>query len=167
LRILKALGLLALVAGALGVTWASARYLGPSLSHISSSSKSPTRSQDQVIDVSLLIDFGNGTRLWFNNTTVPDNYNFYNVTYHVANGNLFASWSDLYSSHFVDEILGFGCVPGSAGCGGYWSLWVWDGVNSCWSYSSVGVDWLKVSTVGTIAWYYNNYDFSGFLGRCP
>jgi len=175
---LKVLGLLILVIAAIGATWMSARYLGPNLSHVSTGSRSSTNStgstgstgttgsQIHTVKVSLLLDFGNRTRLWFNDTAMPDNSNFYNVTYKIANGDVLASWSDQYSAHFVYKILGFGCVTTVTGCTGYWSLWVWNAAGGCWNFSSVGVDWLRVSNVGMVAWYFNYYDLSSFTGRC-
>ncbi len=115
----------------------------------------------------MLIDFGNGTRLWFNGTRVPITDNFYNVTYEDVKGGLSSTpYGYPLDAHFVYKIIGYGCNSGDLGCKGYWSLWVWNGTVGCWAYSTVGVDLLKVSEVAMMAWYFTNTDQNSFTGSC-
>jgi hypothetical protein len=150
----------------LGVLWGLADYFGPNLLNIPGSSHSSGSGlSDQ--SVTLLIDFGNGTRLWFNNTEVPSSDNFYNVTYNDVNGNLQAVWDGYpLNAHLVSKIMGYGCSVTAAGCNGYWSLWLWNGSKSCWHYSEVGADLLKVSGETMAAWYFTSSDPPSFPGNC-
>ncbi len=156
----------------LGTIWAGAYYLGPSLLTTSKGPESTTHPPDgnQTDSASteianVVVDFGNGTRFWLN-TTVPRDWNYYNITYKVTSGDLSAKWFDYpIQSHFVYKIMGFGCDPDQIGCNGYWSLWIWNSSQSCWAYSNQGADWLTVSDVHAIAWYFD-YDTGSFAGRC-
>ncbi len=167
----KLLGLLALVLVILAVGWVGSHYFGPKVLNLPShggqdnSRKNNNSTSTPTVDVNALIDFGNGTKLWFNHTVAPLGYDYYNVTYKVANGNVVAVWSDSLKSYFVYKIMGVGCDAGDFSCG-YWSLWVWNDAKLCWDYSSLGVSWLKVSDFKMIAWYFNHYDTSSFPGRC-
>ena len=157
----------------LGISWVGAYYLAPSLLKTSNGPDGKTHPSNgnqtesgSIESADVLVDFGNGTRLWFN-TTVPHDWNYYNVIYKVTGGDISARWFGYpIQSHSIYKILGFGCDPDRIGCDGYWSLWVWNSSQSCWAYSNQGVDWLTVSDVRAIAWYFNNYDTSSFPTRC-
>jgi hypothetical protein len=150
----------------LSIFWGLAEYFGPSLLNIPGFNDSSGKGSSSE-NVSLLIDFGNGTRLWFNNTKVPSSDNFYNVTYGDVSGNLEAVWDGYpLNAHLVYKIMGYGCSATSANCNGYWSLWLWNGSKSCWSYSEVGADLAKVSDVAMAAWYFTNSNPSSFPSNC-
>ncbi len=168
-------GLTALALSLLAISWAGSQYFGQRLTPHSTGSgpnnsgknNNSTTITPTSAKVSVLISFGDGRRVWFNDTVVPITYNYYNVTYKIANGDIVARWSSAYNAHFVYEILGVGCVPGDINCAGYWSLWIWNEPGSCWDYSTVGVDLLQVSTVGRVAWHFLHYDGSNqFQGKC-
>lgn len=103
------------------------------------------------VSVSLLIDYGNGTLEWHNRTTVPSNWNFFNVTNLDTNGNIASIFFASFGSHFVYIINGIGC-PTVFNCDRSWSLWVLDG--ACWTLPSVGVDQIPVSQGATAAWFF-------------
>jgi len=147
----------------LGGTWAISWYFG--LEQRSTRPSIDTRGSST--QASVLIDFGNGTSLWYNKTGVPVNYNYYNLTYEVTNHKLVAVWSPYLQSSFVFKILGVGCNAGDYSCGKgqYWSLWVWNTTNDCWQQSDEGVDRIEVSTTRMIAWYFTD-EPSSFKMRC-
>src|SRR5439155_3848963 len=73
----------------LGLFWGLAEYFGPRLLNIPSGSNDSSGSQGTAnMNVTLLIDFGNGTKLWFNDTKVARTDNFYTVTYNDVRGDL-------------------------------------------------------------------------------
>jgi hypothetical protein len=152
----------------LSLLWGLAEYFGPSFLNLpSGSNDSPGSQGTPNRNVSLLIDFGNGTRMWFNDTNVPSTDNFYTVTYNDVSGNLVAVWNGYpLSAHLIYKIMGYGCGSTSTGCSGYWSLWLWKASRSCWSYSEVGADLLKVSDLTVVAWYFTNSDPPSFPGNC-
>ncbi len=172
---LRVVILLAVAITVLGASWIGAQYFGSRLFNIRTTSKGQDNSVNHdnstshvaTVMVGVLASFGNGTRIWYNNTSVPDTWNFYNVTYFVTKGDVVASWNEGYRAHFVNKILGVGCVQSDIGCPGYWSLWVWNEAGSCWDYSAFGVDLLQVSTVKMVAWHFLYHDGSDpFKGRC-
>ena len=170
------MGVIALAVIVIGSLATMAWYYGPSLTGGFSTTRKvvtpstgggSTTHQNNSEMVSVLLNFGNGTRVWYNDTTVPSNYDFYNVTYQVTNGNVVADWDDLQKSEFVFEIMGYGCHRDQYFCGGYWSLWVWNQDNGCWNYSIVGISSLKVSQFRMIAWVFAVGDTGTINGRCP
>ena len=152
----------------LGVFWGLAEYFGPRLLNIPSGSNDSSGSQGTAnMNVTLLIDFGNGTKLWFNDTKVARTDNFYTVTYNDVRGNLEAVWNGYpINAHLVYKIMGYGCGSTSPGCNGYWSLWVWNASIGCWSYSEVGADLVSVQGVTMVAWYFADNDPHSFPGNC-
>ncbi len=168
------MSLLVLAALVLGVSWTGAHYFGPSLFRASNGPdcKTSQSSSNQTLSATgemanVLVDFGNGTRIWFN-TTVPHDWNYYNITDKITEGDMSSRWfGGTICAHFIYKILGFGCSPGQIGCSGYWSLWVWNETGSCWDYSIEGVDLLNLSTVRKVAWHFYHYDGSNpFEGPC-
>lgn len=169
---LKLGGLILTVVVVVIAGWADLQYFGPRFFKTSSTSQnnhpSPRSSNNTATpNARILVDFGNGTRLWFNETGVPLSWNYYNLTYQVTRGDMVAVWNGFpLNSHYVFSILGFGCQQGQFSCGGgYWSLWTWNQGSSCWAYSPLGIDRMKISDTPMIGWYWKT---SGSLKpECP
>lgn len=104
-----------------------------------------------VFTVNTLLNFGNGTSKWFNDTHVPLGWNFYDLTVYVANGNVESTWSSDYHSHFIIGIDGIG----SSGAN-YWALWQFCNNDRAWLYSYVGADEIALSNNQTLAWYFES-----------
>ncbi|MER3601440.1 MAG: hypothetical protein C4339_01850 [Nitrososphaerota archaeon] len=105
------------------------------------------------ISVSLLIDYGNGTRAWFNGTSVSLGASFYDLTLLITGGNVNASWYPQYGSHFVLAINGVG-APGNPFTkkGWYWISWVFTGGR--WQMQPVGPDLFLLDDGMIVAWKY-------------
>lgn len=165
------LGLIA-ASSLLVTSWVVAQYIGPEIvgvattpTHTNCTENSQQSSSKAVVN--LLIDFGNGTRLWFNNTSVPISDNFYTVTGQDVHGNLGAEWYGYpLCAHFVHEILGRGCNDQAGSCRSYWSLWIWNTGKDCWKYSAAGADLVTVSSNSMVAWYFTNSDPDSFPQHC-
>jgi len=99
----------------------------------------------------MLFNYGNGTLVWVNNTSLPSNANFFNVTTLVTKGNLGAVFFASFGSHFVYSINGVGCPASNIFCDQAWGFWTLDGV--CWDLPFVGVDEVSVSQATTVAWF--------------
>jgi hypothetical protein len=106
------------------------------------------------VSVNVLFNYGNGTSIWINNTSVPSNANFYNVTTLVTGGNIGAVFFSSFGSHFVYSINGVGCPASNIFCDQAWGFWTLDGI--CWDLPFVGVDQVTVSQARTVAWFLNN-----------
>jgi hypothetical protein len=82
-----------------------------------------------------------------------------------------------FSLTYVQRQPGFVCrvggAPASASCGNtppgdaYWGLFWSDGKSGSWSYSSVGIDSLKVPAGGFIGWRWQNSNARTNPGRAP
>lgn len=96
----------------------------------------------------ILVDFGNGSRIWYNDTLVQPGWNMYTETVVLTHGDLQAVWYPQYGEHFVSAIDG---VSNSQTL--YWFLWTYNATAS-WQPASVGADELPVYNGSTFAWTY-------------
>ncbi len=110
-----------------------------------------TSTSQTTTTVNLLLNYGNGTLVWYNQTVVPSNWNFFNVTNLVTSGNIGSVFFASFGSHFIYSINKVGCPASNIFCDLAWGLWTLDGI--CWDEAQVGVDQLFVSQVKTVAWF--------------
>jgi hypothetical protein len=103
--------------------------------------------------VHLLIDFGNGTLRWHNDTSIQPGWNGYVASLIVLKGNVQATWYPQYGEHFVTGIDG---VRGTASTS--WFVWEFEGGG--WTASQTGADQLQITNGTTIAWTLCAYDSS-------
>ncbi len=96
----------------------------------------------------ILIDFGNGTRLWYNDTMVQPGWDMYVETVVLSHGDLQAQWYPEFQEHLVSSIDG---VPNSPTMS--WFLWTYNATAS-WQASQVGADLLPVYNGSVLAWTY-------------
>jgi hypothetical protein len=120
--------------------------LVPTLGHATATSSGPS-----AISVNFLLNYGNGTLVWYNQTSVPTSWNFFNVTELITKGNLGAVFFASFGSHFVYSINGVGCPASNIFCDEAWGFWTLDGI--CWDLPFVGVDVIPVTQAMTVAWY--------------
>ncbi len=99
-----------------------------------------------LIQNSVLIDFGNGTRIWYNNTSAQPGWNFFVETVVLMRGNVAARWYPQYESHFVTGIGGVANTQTK-----YWVLWTYNKTAS-WQMAQVGADQLVVFNKSSYAW---------------
>ena len=96
----------------------------------------------------ILIDFGNGTRFWYNDTQVQPGWNMYVETVVLSHGDLQAQWYPDYQEHLVTGIDGVSDSQTMS-----WFLWTYNETAS-WQTSQVGADLLPVYNGSVIAWTY-------------
>lgn len=101
---------------------------------------------------SVLFDYGNGTRTWFNNTAIEAGWNLYIETVVLAKGHVAAQWYPQYSAHFVTGIAGVSNTNTK-----YWFLWSYNKTAS-WQVSQVGADSILVTSGSVYAWTYCGSD---------
>jgi hypothetical protein len=101
-----------------------------------------------VYAANILIDFGNGTRHWYNNTEVQPGWNVYTSTVVLTHGNLQAQWYPAYQEHFISGVDG---VSNSKTMS--WFLWAHNDTAS-WQVAQVGADDLPVYNGSVFAWTY-------------
>ncbi len=103
-------------------------------------------------DVRMLLNFGNGTLRWYNDSTAQPGWNGYVTTLVLLKGDVQAVWYPAGSfgpgtqgEHFVTGLSG---VPQTSSR--YWGVWQFSGGG--WSYSQTGADLLQVHNGTTFAW---------------
>jgi hypothetical protein len=125
---------------ALGTLWN--QYLALA----SASETSPAR-----YSVSMLLEFGNGTRRSFADQMIQPGWNAYMATLVMLNGSVQATWYPGYQEHYVTAIDG---VP--SGRTTAWFVWSLNGAN--WELAPTGADAVQVHNGTTFAWTLCGYD---------
>jgi hypothetical protein len=95
---------------------------------------------------SVLFDFGNGSKVWFNNTRVPIGWNLYNATIYLTHGRLNATYYSQYGEHFVTGIEGIQNNQAKS-----WLIWTYNSTSS-WQQAQVGADQLGIYNSSVYAW---------------
>ncbi len=108
------------------------------------------------VEVDTFINYGNSTAKWFNDSTVPPGWNFYNLTIFLANGNVEATWYPIFQEHLINAINGV-----KSDTNFYWSLWTFCQKDQAWALSNVGADDITLSNDQRLAWYFISYTGSG------
>ncbi len=132
--------------GALSTLWS--RYL----------TLSGNGSGSYVYSARMLVDFGNGTRHWFNDTQIQPGWNAYVATVVLLGGRVQASWYPQYQEHFVEGLDGV-----ASGQSNSW--FVWEYGKGGWQLSQTGADPIQVFNGTAFAWTLCGYD-SNFNPTC-
>ncbi|MBI3859809.1 MAG: hypothetical protein HY296_06210 [Thaumarchaeota archaeon] len=94
----------------------------------------------------LFIDYGNGTKIWYNNTKIEPGWNLYVLTQIITNGHMNATYYPQYGSHFVTAIYNIANTRNE-----YWLLWTYNSTSS-WRMAQVGPDQLQIYNGSVYAW---------------
>jgi len=132
---------LALLAGTVGAVNTSLPIYAQASSQLSGLWSSYLKLKPQsakVYSADILLNFGNGTRHWYNNTQVQPGWNLYTATVVLTGGNMQAAWYPSFGEHLVNSIEG---VSGTATT--YWLIWSYNST-ACWQQSDLGADLLPV-----------------------
>lgn len=115
-----------------------------------------------LYSANLVIDFGNGTKTWYNGTAAQPGWNLYILSLVVTAGKMDAQWYPQYGEHFVTGVEG---VANSPSLNRGWFFWSYN-ATAKWQNPPVGADDLNVYNGSTFAWTYCNYDSSSFAPLC-
>jgi hypothetical protein len=94
----------------------------------------------------VLFDFGNGTRVWYNDTAIQPGWNFYVESVILTKGGLAAQWYPQYGEHLVTGIQGVMNTQTK-----YWFLWTYSAASS-WQPAQAGADQLIALNGSIYAW---------------
>ncbi len=111
-----------------------------------------------VYGVHLLVDFGNGTRTWYNDTSVQPGWNGYVASLVLLKGSVQADWYPQYGEHFVTGIDGTLATSTS-------SWFFWQASGGKWTLAQTGADGVQMYNGTSIAWTLCGYD-ANFLPTC-
>jgi hypothetical protein len=100
------------------------------------------------ITVNIGVDYGNGTRTYYNDTQAFTGESVLTVTKQVANVETATSSLGTYVSG----------INGLKAQGNYgWTYWPWNSTGRTWDFAPVGADaYLIVANESTFMWYYQN-----------
>ncbi|MBI3859661.1 MAG: hypothetical protein HY296_05405 [Thaumarchaeota archaeon] len=99
----------------------------------------------------ILIDFGNGTRHWFNGTAVQPGWNGFLATLVLLDGRMGAVWYPQYGEHFVTSLAGVESTQTT-------SWFFWEHGQAGWTASQTGADGVEVFNGTRLAWTLCGYD---------
>jgi hypothetical protein len=109
--------------------------------------------KSSLYSADILVDFGNGTSHWYNNTQVQPGWSLFTATVVLTDGHLQAPLYYIAGTgweHFVSEIEG---VASSNSNNEYWWVWTYYRPGG-WAVASVGADSLPVYNGSAFAWTY-------------
>jgi len=115
-----------------------------------------------VLDSDMLVQFGNGTRQWHNDTQVQPGWNLYTLTLAVTNGDVNSTCCE-FGSHFIVGIYGVQNQPNKNLA---WQNWEYNSTGG-WMPPQVGVDEVGVYNDSVFAWTYCAYDPNTGAPQCP
>jgi hypothetical protein len=142
---------LALLAGTVGALNTSLPIYGQASSQLSGLWGSYLKLKPQsarVYSSDILVNFGNGTRHWYNNTQVQPGWSLYTATVVLTGGNMQATWYPAFGEHLVSSIFGVAGTKTS-----YWIIWSYNST-ALWQKAQVGADLIPVNNGSVLAWTY-------------
>ena len=102
---------------------------------------------NEVIQINFIINFGNGTSLYYNNTSVSNNASMLEITKNAVNGQMDSQYYAEFDAYFINEIFG---VEGNNEF--IWTAWSF---GCCkWELLDIGSNLYYPKEGQTIAWYY-------------
>jgi len=111
-----------------------------------------------VYEVRMMVDFGNGTRRWYNDSSVQPGWSGYVATLVLLDGRLQAAWypagyfgPDTPGEHFVSGVDGVSQTATE-------SWFVWQFGSGGWAQLPTGADGMEVVNGTTFAWTLCGYD---------
>ena len=106
------------------------------------------------INIDFIVDFGNGTIIYFNQTRVPVGFSMYNSTeFIIGEENVDSIYYSDFNSYFVNSLLGTGNNRDYA-----WSAWQYQ---QDWELLEIGSNLFIPKDGQTIAWYYQDVNEFG------
>ena len=104
-----------------------------------------------TMKVNIYFDYGNGTKVWHNNTFVPVGFTLLNATELIAD--VYVDYT--YGAASINAIDG---VASSLEEKKYWAWWRWDTTIPGWISGEAGADQHLLSPGETLAWTYQSYE---------
>lgn len=111
---------------------------------------------DLSYSVDLLINYGNGTKVWHNDSRVPLEYNLYNATVLITGGKVKATYYPQYQTHFVNSIDGVGESKDPGRSSWAWITWYYNDALGRWESYDVGADMVTLKNRERVAWHYQD-----------
>ncbi len=107
-------------------------------------------------NIDLLMNYGNGTKIWHNNTRVPLGFNLFNATVLITEGRMEATYYPQFQSHFINSINGVGKGEDPDKRTWAWISWHFIEETGRWEAYDVSADMAFLKDGDKIAWYYQD-----------
>ena len=101
--------------------------------------------------VRALVDYGNGTRGWYNDSSAQPGWDAYVASVVLFGGRVQAAWYPQYGEHLVIGVNGVNAT-------GTKSWFVWEFTQGTWTPSQTGADEIHMHNGTVIAWTLCGYD---------
>ncbi len=115
--------------------------------YLQKSSSAPASSG--TVTVNTLINYGNTTTRWYNESSVPAIWNFYRLTMYITKNNTETKFYPTLNEHFITAINGV-TEQGQLS----WAIWTFCQKQDAWIYSQVGADQIQLANGQSLAWAY-------------
>lgn len=155
--------ILAITALAIAIAQVSAYYYfekstnGPSDSSVLCGYLSINSSGETTILVNTLVNYGNNTARWYNQTRVPSSWNAYALTMYLTRCNVEATYYGLpLNEHLITSINGVSMYGSFS-----WNLWTFCQTRNAWTYSAVGSDLVHLADGEIVAWFFETSSPTG------
>lgn len=115
--------------------------------------------------VNMLLQYGNGTKRWFNETATQPGWNAYTVTLVALNGSVQAAFYPSIGPHgdyFVTGIVGVNNAPSQNEA---WLLWTWNSTQA-WQLANTGPAEIPTYNGSVFAWTYCAYNPTTYAPLC-
>ncbi len=106
--------------------------------------------------IDLMINYGNGTRMWHNFSRIPIGFSLYNATMLITKGNMEATYYPQLQSHLVNVINGVGKDEDLDRISWSWIIWHYNEKLSKWVTYEVAADMVYPRNGDKIAWCYQD-----------
>ncbi len=111
---------------------------------------------DLSYGVDMLMNYGNGTKMWHNDTRIPIGFNLYNVTVLITEGRIEATYYPQFQSHFITKIDGVGGGEDPDKITWAWIAWHFNKASGSWETYEVSADGAFPTDGDKLAWYYQD-----------
>ena len=130
----------------------SFQFYGRSLESETRYSTLLTKMNGIFYKIDFLINFGNGTKIWYNETLVPIGLDLLNLTLRITERDVEFTGGE-YGS-FVNSIKGVGANSSAKSLG--WLWWHYGTYREGWTLGQVGANQYILSDRDIVAWYYQD-----------
>jgi hypothetical protein len=104
--------------------------------------------KENTVEVNMLVNFGNGTRRWYNGTVLPSGASVYNATARVFGSDMNATFTPY--GVMVTDIGGIG--PSEEHPNSYWIWFRWDPASGTWTMGDTAADQHRLLPGEPVAW---------------
>jgi len=104
--------------------------------------------------IDLLINYGNGSRVWYNGSRIPIGWSLFNATVLILGDRVRSTYYPEFKAHMVNSIDGVGDDPERKNWA--WMLWHYNEASGKWETYDLGADFIVPRDGEKVAWHYQD-----------